>query len=246
MIWCVIIRPASSNLKTQNNSGRTALKDTNRPGSHKSTQFLLVQLVFITGKSWEMMDLGCIPVPVDANLVINNLSWILVLFYGAQKKWLITTTDLSHAGTISVYPKICLSQSYHNHAPRVSESSGQISPRPHTTDFPQMVVIVREMGPLISGKSRLVKYYFIWPDSDLLLVYSRFQPLSLDYPSFLKVETIIHNLQTIISTYGRGTLPWRIGGCLTPTRQSFQLRRYIIFHWRDTYHCQATSVVIVR
>ena len=27
-----------------------------------------------------------------------------------------------------------------------------------------MVVIVREMGPLISGKSRLVKYYSIWPE----------------------------------------------------------------------------------
>ena len=24
--------------------------------------------------------------------------------------------------------------------------------------------LLREMGPLISGKSRLVKYYFIWPD----------------------------------------------------------------------------------
>ena len=24
--------------------------------------------------------------------------------------------------------------------------------------------LVREMGPLISGKSRLVKYYSIWPD----------------------------------------------------------------------------------
>ena len=27
-----------------------------------------------------------------------------------------------------------------------------------------MVVLVREMGPLSSGKSRLVKFYFIWPD----------------------------------------------------------------------------------
>ena len=42
--------------------------------------------------------------------------------------------------------------------------SGQISSRPHTTDFPQMVGLVREMGPPISGKSRLVKYYSIWPD----------------------------------------------------------------------------------
>ena len=41
---------------------------------------------------------------------------------------------------------------------------GQISSRPHTTDFPQKVDWGREMGPLILGKSRLVKYYSIWPD----------------------------------------------------------------------------------
>ena len=28
--------------------------------------------------------------------------------------------------------------------------------------------LVREMGPLISGKSRLVKYYSIWPDAFFL------------------------------------------------------------------------------
>ncbi len=37
-------------------------------------------------------------------------------------------------------------------------SSGQISSRPHTTDFPQKVAF-RKGNPLISGKSRLVKYY---------------------------------------------------------------------------------------
>ena len=44
--------------------------------------------------------------------------------------------------------------------------------RPHTTDFtPQMVVIVREMGPRkISGKSRLVKYYSIWPDGSFFQI----------------------------------------------------------------------------
>ena len=31
--------------------------------------------------------------------------------------------------------------------------------------------LVREMGPLISGKSRLVKYYFIWPDGMKPLVF---------------------------------------------------------------------------
>ena len=36
--------------------------------------------------------------------------------------------------------------------------SGQISSRPHTTDFPQMVVNCKG-NPLISGKPRLVKYY---------------------------------------------------------------------------------------
>ncbi len=41
--------------------------------------------------------------------------------------------------------------------------SGQIIATENTTDFPQMVVIVREI-PLISGFSRLVKYYSIWPD----------------------------------------------------------------------------------
>ena len=46
------------------------------------------------------------------------------------------------------------------HVRQEVHGSGQISLRvTHTTDFPQMVVIVREMGPLISGKSRLVKYY---------------------------------------------------------------------------------------
>ena len=28
--------------------------------------------------------------------------------------------------------------------------------------------LVREMGSLISGKSRLVTYYFIWPESEIL------------------------------------------------------------------------------
>ena len=36
-------------------------------------------------------------------------------------------------------------------------NSGQISSRPHTTDFPQMVV--KSKGNPLSGKSRLVKYY---------------------------------------------------------------------------------------
>ena len=43
--------------------------------------------------------------------------------------------------------------------------SGQISLRPHTTDFPQMVVNSKGNGtPKLSGKSRLVKYYSIGPD----------------------------------------------------------------------------------
>ena len=42
--------------------------------------------------------------------------------------------------------------------------SGQIIATSRDRKTPQMVVIVREMGPLISGKSRLVKYDFIWPD----------------------------------------------------------------------------------
>ncbi len=41
--------------------------------------------------------------------------------------------------------------------------SDQISSRPHTTDFPQNVAFWKG-NPLISGKSRLVKYS-IWPDS---------------------------------------------------------------------------------
>ena len=45
--------------------------------------------------------------------------------------------------------------------------SGQISSRPHTTEkSPQKAAVwFREMGPLISGTSRLVKYYSIWPDT---------------------------------------------------------------------------------
>ena len=53
----------------------------------------------------------------------------------------------------------------------IAITSGQISSRPHTTDFPQMVVIVREILA-ISGKSRLVKYYSIWPDVRIPINYS--------------------------------------------------------------------------
>ena len=44
------------------------------------------------------------------------------------------------------------------------------NPKGSVTDFPQKVVIVREMGPFISGKSRLVKYYSIWPDDSTTLI----------------------------------------------------------------------------
>ena len=43
--------------------------------------------------------------------------------------------------------------------------SGQIRSRPHTTDLPPKVVCWKGNGTrAISGKSRLVKYYSIWPD----------------------------------------------------------------------------------
>ena len=42
--------------------------------------------------------------------------------------------------------------------------AGQIKSRPHTTKKPPKGRKRREMGPLISGKSRLVTYDSIWPD----------------------------------------------------------------------------------
>ena len=36
--------------------------------------------------------------------------------------------------------------------------SGQMKSQPHTTDLPPNGGLVRELGPLISGKSRLVKH----------------------------------------------------------------------------------------
>ncbi len=63
-------------------------------------------------------------------------------------------------------------------------SSGQMKSRPHTTDFPpKWWWKVREMGPLISGKSRLVKYYDLarwvgsWQDSDAQML----PPMSLTW-----------------------------------------------------------------
>ena len=41
--------------------------------------------------------------------------------------------------------------------------SGQISSRPHATDFPPKVAFSKG-NQLISGTSRLVKYYCIWPE----------------------------------------------------------------------------------
>ena len=43
--------------------------------------------------------------------------------------------------------------------------SGQISSRPHTTDFPQKVAFRKGNGtPYFTKKSKLVKYYSIWPE----------------------------------------------------------------------------------
>ena len=41
---------------------------------------------------------------------------------------------------------------------------GLIIATENTTDFPQKVAFWKG-NPLISGISRLVKYYFIWPDT---------------------------------------------------------------------------------
>ena len=46
------------------------------------------------------------------------------------------------------------------------EKSGQIIATSH--DLTPYGGLVREMGPLISGKSRLVKYYSIWPEKSFL------------------------------------------------------------------------------
>ena len=48
------------------------------------------------------------------------------------------------------------------------QSSGQISSRPHTTEKPPKWWFSKG-NPLISGKSRLVKYYSIWPESCKML-----------------------------------------------------------------------------
>ena len=46
-----------------------------------------------------------------------------------------------------------------------NDPSGQISSRPHTTENPPKWWFSKGNGtPAISGKSRLVKYYSIWPD----------------------------------------------------------------------------------
>ena len=51
--------------------------------------------------------------------------------------------------------------------PAIFKPSGQISSRPHTFPSPQKVAKVREI-PKISGKSRLEKYYSIWPETMIL------------------------------------------------------------------------------
>ena len=45
-----------------------------------------------------------------------------------------------------------------------SMESGIIIATSHDRWDPPNGGLVREMGPLISGKNRLVKYYSIWPD----------------------------------------------------------------------------------
>ena len=67
----------------------------------------------------------------------------------------------------------------------------------NTSDFPQMVVIVREMGPLISGKSRLVNYYNL----------SRIDELKNDFEWLLKntfsYKWVIFSVWTVRGTNWR-------------------------------------------
>ena len=51
-----------------------------------------------------------------------------------------------------------------NFSPKTWDYSGQNYSDLTGPKGPQMVGSVGEMGPLISGKSRSVKYYFIWPE----------------------------------------------------------------------------------
>ena len=68
--------------------------------------------------------------------------------------------------------------------------SGQIIATSHDLG-PQKVAFWKGNGTLISGKSRLVKYYSIWPDhmgndvKKLTHVGSRAVETSMDYRSFL-------------------------------------------------------------
>ena len=78
----------------------------------------------------------------------------------------------------------------------VSNIFGQISSRPHTTDFPQKVANWKG-NPLISGKSRLVKYYSIWTDiylkPQMTLVFIGGLGLDLaGWSSKTKVQEIFH------------------------------------------------------
>ena len=74
-----------------------------------------------------------------------------------------------------ISPEICLE--YNN--------SGQIIATENTTDLPpKWWWIVREMGPLISGKSRLVKYYNLASNNVIL-----YHSLSLNN-GFLEFEAI--------------------------------------------------------
>ena len=62
--------------------------------------------------------------------------------------------------------QVCLVGKDFLRIPEIVQLSGQISSRPHTTDFPPNSGLVREImgNRLISGKSMLVKYCSIWPE----------------------------------------------------------------------------------
>ena len=63
------------------------------------------------------------------------------------------------------------------------DQSGQIRSRHHTTDFPQNVAFWKG-NPLISEKSRLVKYYNL---ARSMCVYHKNPPNSLMFPTQLDV-----------------------------------------------------------
>ncbi len=117
--------------------------------------------------------------------------------------------------------------------------SGPISSRPHTTEkSPQKAAVwFREMGPLISGTSRLVKYYSIWPDTStqtvgtFSIVIRSFSGESLFLLHFVDVNIYIYiymepgsdqsGLWSIWGQAGRHALPYHKWTCIETDGRSW-------------------------